>query len=1063
MSATLARVARIAIVLTALILAIPVRSQDASTGAIRGTVLDPDGRPIAAATVAVVSTGTGAPRSALTDADGRFSFELLPPGDYSGRAEIKGMSPQVTPQIHVDVGGSLELQFRLSLAGASETVTVSGAPPLVETVPSSVSTVVDERAINELPLNGRRFTDLSLLAPGVTQDPRGLTSASNGDLAFGGIRGYQSSYLVDGADNNNAFFSQARGRYRAPYQFSNEVVQEFRVSSNTYGAELGRAGGAVVNVVTKSGSNHLHGTGFYFVRDSTFGAQPAFLSFKPKDRQHQFGGTLGGPIRSNRVFFFAGYDQHIFHVPTVVNFLSGGSVLVPQAGAGPLEAGDYEDNDKTQVFAAAAQLNQLTGNYRADLLGNTAFFKLDATLTARQHLSARLNSSRYYGTNNVFFDPASPVTNSALSDNGEENVSTESASIALTSALSTRLVSHLRAQFSRDLQSSNANSADPRTHITNVLDGIGRSTILPRETREHRLHLAETLSVEQGRHSWKFGGDLLTSWIYNFFPSMFGGEYYYDTISVDPWTFEPMRYGLKLTPLRAYAHQVARYYIQNFGSAVSHPDTNEYAAFIQDTVRVTGRLALSLGARYDLQTFATKNLVTNPLWPMSGKVPLQDRNVSPRIGLAYSIGHDRPLVIRAGYGLFYTRIPQIYTSTIANDNGLTSANLILDNTNYYEHRVFPAYPSVLATCALKSTFCAPPASVASYLSADVAAFAPNFVTPRVHQASLNLERELAERFAGGISYMYVHGQNLIRARDVNLPAPVDVTYPVYDDSGINFLGAYYDIPSFSTWQITRSMTCPFPPCINPLARPISQLGAINQFDSAASSVYQGLTVSLHRRMTSGLYFRMAYTFAHSYDDGQDALVAGRPVTVQNSYSTAAERGPSATDQRHRFVLSAIEAPTPFGRDHALLSKLFNDWKIAGVLTIGSGRPVDAKVFGDPNRDGNSFNDRLPGYGRNAFLGPDYATTDLRLTRRLYLRPRLKLELVAEAFNALNRDNQRVRITDDGFTNTATDFIQLDKTIGIRYFPAYYQRPGNLMKATSAYAPRQIQFAVKVIF
>jgi len=169
---------------------------------------------------------------------------------------------------------------------------------------------------------------------------------------------------------------------------------------------------------------------------------------------------------------------------------------------------------------------------------------------------------------------------------------------------------------------------------------------------------------------------------------------------------------------------VPRYYIQNFGSAASHPDTNEYAAFMQDTVRVTGRLALSLGARYDLQTSETKDLVTNPLWPMSGKVPVKDRNVSPRIGLAYSIGDNRPLVIRAGYGLFYTRIPQIYTSTIATDNGQSSANLILDNMNYYEHQVFPTYPVPLASCAIKSTFCAPPSTVASYLSTDVASFTP---------------------------------------------------------------------------------------------------------------------------------------------------------------------------------------------------------------------------------------------------------------------------------------------------------------------------------------------------
>ena len=144
--------------------------------------------------------------------------------------------------------------------------------PLVQLATSSLGTVVDARTTRELPLNGRRFTDLALLTPGVTQDPRGLTSASNGDLAFGGIRGYQSSYLVDGADNNNSFFGQARGRYRAPYQFSNEVVQEFRVSSNTYSPELGRAGTAVINVVTKSGSNHLHGSGFFYFRDSELDA-----------------------------------------------------------------------------------------------------------------------------------------------------------------------------------------------------------------------------------------------------------------------------------------------------------------------------------------------------------------------------------------------------------------------------------------------------------------------------------------------------------------------------------------------------------------------------------------------------------------------------------------------------------------------------------------------------------------------------------------------------------------------------------------------------------------------
>src|SRR5580698_9241298 len=270
-----------------------VFAQDASTGALRGIVEDSTGGRIAGAAIVFVNDATGFRYSGVSDLNGQFVFQLLSPGDYSGRATAAGMSPQVTPRLHVAVGGTTEIEFKLTVAGIAETVTVSGEPPLVDTQPTAISSLIDKRAIDELPLDGRRFTDLALLTPGVTQDPRGMTSGSNGDLAFGGIRGYQSSYLVDGADDNNAFFSQARGRYRAPYQFSNEVVQEFRVSSNTYGAELGRAGGAVVNVVTKSGSNQVHGSGFFFFRDSALNAVHAFTDgIKPADRQQQFGFTV---------------------------------------------------------------------------------------------------------------------------------------------------------------------------------------------------------------------------------------------------------------------------------------------------------------------------------------------------------------------------------------------------------------------------------------------------------------------------------------------------------------------------------------------------------------------------------------------------------------------------------------------------------------------------------------------------------------------------------------------------------------------------------------------------
>ena len=512
MSSTLPRLFWIALALAALIFAVPLRSQDTSTGAVRGNVLDPDGHAVAYATVAIVNSATGATRSAVTDASGRFAVELLSPGDYSARAEIQGMSPQVTPQIHVDVGGSVELQFRLSMAGASETVTVSGAPPLVETVPSSVSTVIDERAINELPLNGRRFTDLSLLAPGVTQDPRGLTSTSNGDLAFGGIRGYQSSYLVDGADNNNAFFAQARGRYRAPYQFSNEVVQEFRVSSNTYGAELGRAG--------RRGGQRRHQ-----VRIQPFARNRLSISFataasarnrpfwtsSPTTANTSSAGRSADPSDPTASSSLPATTSTFFTCPRSCNFAERQDrCWFRKRAAGPLQAGDYEENDKALVFAAAAQLNKLAGNYPRRPARKHRLFQsgcdshaAPSSFRAPEHFAILRNQQRLLRSHQPDHQFRAQRQRRRKRLHRIRIGRADQRHFHPAREPSAGAIFPRSAVLERQLRRC------PRTHITNVLDGIGRSTILPRETREHRLHFADTLSFEQGRHSWKFGGDAL--------------------------------------------------------------------------------------------------------------------------------------------------------------------------------------------------------------------------------------------------------------------------------------------------------------------------------------------------------------------------------------------------------------------------------------------------------------------------------------------------------------------------------------------------------------------------
>ena len=1008
-------------------------------------------------TVTLFDPDNGFHVTVSTDGEGRFSFPMIAPSRYTVTASAQGMSQVTQSGLELHVGGSMQLQLRLRPAGRAEHITVVAPPVLIDPDSGEVSQVIDEQAIADLPLNGRRFTDLALLSPGVTQDPRGLTSGSNGDLSYGGTRGYQNSYLVDGTDNNNSFFAQARGRYRAPYQFSDAVIKEFRVSSNGYSAELGRAGGAVFNVVTNSGGNHWHGTAFLYARDRTFDAQPAYVTTSmPNEQQRQFGGTFGGPLRKNRAFLYLGYDQHQLTVPSIMQFGNGASSVVPQPA-------DYDRLDKDLVFAAAAQLNSMAGEYPTHMGGNAAFAKVDFNLSSRHLLFIRLSTSRYSGTNNVFFDPASPITTYTQDNNGSEDVKTESLAASWTSTWTNHLSTNLRAQFSRDVQQSFANSEAPKIKIYNLVDGMGRSGMLPRNTTEHKLHIADTISYNTGRMNWKFGGDFLPGWIYNYYPGMFGGEYYFTNVKVNPWFFTPEKYGDALTPLRAYAHDVPRYYMQDFGNAVSHPNSRSYALFVQDGIRVTRSLTVNAGVRYDLQTFEVPGLVSNPLYAPAGRVPTETTNFSPRVGFTYALHEQQhPIVLRGGFGRFYSLVPSMYASKVETDNGLTQSQLFLDIMKPADAAIFPTYSNALVSCPSGAITCTAPASVASHLTSEVSAFAPNFQTPYTEQASLTLEYGLGANLTASASYLYVHGEHLIRSLDVNLPKPTIAEYPIYNDQSV-FTGDYYSVESFATWQTTRSVDCPYPPCLNDVQRPDPRLGTINSFESAASSEYNGLTLLLKGRVSKQLFVRVGYTFAKAIDDGPDALVVDRPGNVQNAYATQLERGLSVTDQRNRFVASTVYEPRSFHYEQRALNALFNNWQISTVFTAGSGRPINATMAGDANRDDNTYNDRLPGVARDSYVGPGYFTTDVRLSKGFQLSERVRLTLLAESFNVTNRVNQRVDISDDGFLNSAGQFVAYSTYIARTSYPGEFIKNSNFLIPTNSYAPRQVQFSIKASF
>jgi hypothetical protein len=246
-------------------------------------------------------------------------------------------------------------------------------------------------------------------------------------------------------------------------------------------------------------------------------------------------------------------------------------------------------------------------------------------------------------------------------------------------------------------------------------------------------------------------------------------------------------------------------------------------------------------------------------------------------------------------------------------------------------------------------------------------------------------------------------------------------------------------------------------------RPDPRLGTINSFESAASSVYNGLTILLKGQIGKQFFIRAGYTFAKAIDDGTDSLVVGRPGNVQNAYATQLERGLSVTDQRHRLVASSVYEPASFHFETPMLNQLMNNWKLSTVITVGSGRPINATMAGDANRDDNTYNDRLPGAVRNAYIGPGYFTADVRISKGFQLSERVRMTLLAESFNVMNRVNQRVDISDDGFLNSAGQFVAYSTQVGKTLYPGEFVKNSKFLIPTNSYAPRQVQFSIRASF
>lgn len=705
-----------------------------------GTVTDATGASVPNATVTVVNADTALTRTTLTSDAGLYTFPNLPVGTYTLTVESPGFKTAKKAGVVLAVGAVATLDVALEVGAAQETVSVSTEVPVVESTRSQTSTVVNSKAVADLPINGRNFLDFTVLTPGVVRDPTRF-----GDLSFGGQRGTANSLLVDGADSNNVFFGQSTGRAgsgRNPYSFSQDAVQEFQVNTNGYAAEIGRAGGGVINVITKSGTNDFHGTAFEFFRDKALNANSweNNRARLPKRAYHfnQFGGNFGGPVIKNRLFFFFDYDGQRNTTPNSV-FLT-----VPPPAGDPLAQ---------QAFQ---QIQPGLASYTNSLNNDVYLGKVDWDITQGQRLSMRYNANRFKGVN---FENSGPA--SALEHTGNSNITTDNVAVNHTAVLSPNSVLESRFAWTRDNEPGFSNTSAPEAVIRQNGAGVlslGRNSFSPRYTNARTYQNVEALSYTRGRHSMKFGSDLDFQQIDNFFPGNFSGSFvfnsYADFAARRPFSFTQGFAG-EGTP-----------------GPLTKPNVNEYAFYAQDSWRTTDRLTLNYGVRYDLFDYAQPK-VKNPdpgllaLKLDTSRIPIPKKNFAPRLGFAYKLNSSGTTVLRGGYGMYYGRTPSIMTGTAFSQNGIQVQTYTLFSG-------FPVYPNIL------------PAPPAVSRRPDIYVFAPDYVQPVTHQWSVNLEQQLGANYAVTLGYLGVRGEHLSRTRDINLYPEVPVQGSFADGTPVTF-------------------------------------------------------------------------------------------------------------------------------------------------------------------------------------------------------------------------------------------------------------------------------------
>lgn len=1009
----------LAVAVFSLLLGISNIFAQAGNGSITGVVTDSNGAVIPNATVKITNNAKGNSLTTTTSGDGIYNFTSLEPGKYTVAANSGSFAEQKL-EVEVQVGRTTDANFTLGAGDVSAEVVVTAEG--VQTTQSNSDAVLSETAIQNLPINGRRFQDFATLTPTAQID------TERNQISLSGQRGINANINVDGVDYNQPFFGGIRGGERSNFAptIPQESIKEFQVVAAGYNAEYGRSTGGIVNVVTKGGSNDFRGTAFYLIRPDKFSINHKFvkrleevnnLDITAAPTQTQFGGSVGGPIVKNRLFYFFSYEQQGFTADRNVLFTGLDSVTRTNANG---EAFDYYRSLQTPY--------ELTNDAKT-ILG-----RVDWNITNTNSVNFRYNWNDGIGLNSVSVGDAgvlfNPINNGALSNEGTEKDRNNVFVAQLNSTFSSAYVNEFRFQYAKGERPRFANALEPSVNVSNV-GFFGTRSFLPTTQFDERLQFVEGFSILKGNHNIKVGGEFSDIFVNQLFGFNQFGAYSFSggttggltSLSLDPTVATDRRF------------DSGTFYQQQIGNLEAAFHIKEFAVYGQDSWRITPRFTLNYGLRVEKQfnpdpelgNDTIINFVRNASFPLLGgrgydpsQIPDSEWQLGPRLGFAWDINGDGKSVLRGFSGVYYARTPAIVIAGPFNNFRIppgdvsvqlpftVPASLLTQSGLAAFIAANPGYLSILnATGATNCTgatpnvtACAPttvfrqfalvginannsPLSdlpslsanqvqqiagilglgITPAIGANLIGMAEDFKNPRSVQFGFGYERELAPGFIIGLDYSQVNTDRLERNRDINLPVPTP-TGPA-------------NRPTF-----VRNN------------RPVTQIGRLLLRESSAKSLFRAITFRT-RIVRKWANINAYYTLSRNKsDDDNERNATG--LSYDNTYDLRSEYGLARLDRTHQFVANPVFF-LPYG------------FEVSSAIRLRSGVPVDVVVGSDLNGDSVS-NDRpflVPGVPleRNAYRNRNEYGVDVRAQKGFkFFGENRRLVLSAEIFNLFNNAN-----------------------------------------------------------